>query len=174
MLGGVVVDRERAWRLAGRVVLGVAGALTLLCVALLFAAVRNDRAIAANLGTANARVEQVNFDRTIIRYETPDGVAHIPSNGVLYPEGLETGDLVWIEYDTTNPELARVAGRTAVLTLLPLGTTILFTWLVAGPALWWIRHRRLSGPLLPVGALRPKRAGENVRETPPAKTPADA
>ncbi len=130
------------WRIGARVVLGLAVVLTLLCVALVFAAIRNDRAITAHLGTANARVEQVSFDRTIIRYETPDGVSHSPANGVLYPDGLAEGDLVWIEYDVTDPELARVAGRTWVLTLLPLGTTILFTWLVAGPLLWWLRSRR--------------------------------
>nr|WP_245788221.1 hypothetical protein [Amycolatopsis marina] len=119
-----------------------------MCVALLLAAIRNDRAISTNLGTAYATVEQVSFDRAIIRYETPDGIAHSPANGVLYPEGLTAGDLVWIEYDVTDPELARVAGRGATLTLLPLGTTILFTWLVAGPAIWWIR-RNVSAAATP-------------------------
>lgn len=132
---------ERAWRVGARVVLGVAGAITLLCVLLVFAAIRNDNAITSELGTATAQVERVNFDRTIIRYETPDGVAHSPENGVLYPEGLAKGQLVRIEYDTTDPELARVAGRTWLLTLLPVGTTILVTWLVAGPLLWWLRSR---------------------------------
>jgi hypothetical protein len=135
----VVAGSERAWRIALRAVLAVACLLTVLCVALLLAAIRNDRAISDDLGTAYARVEQVSFDRTIIRYETPDGTAHSPANGVLYPAGLTAGDLVWIEYDTSDPELARVAGRDAILTLLPLGTTVLFTWLVAGPLIWWIR-----------------------------------
>ena len=65
---------------------------------------------------------------------------------MLYPEGLEAGQLVRVEYNTEDPELARVAGRSASLTLLPLGTTILFTWLVAGPA-WWFSRRRVA----PVG-----------------------
>ncbi|WP_091671586.1 DUF3592 domain-containing protein [Amycolatopsis marina] len=139
---------ERTWRIALRAVFAVAALLTVMCVALLLAAIRNDRAISTNLGTAYATVEQVSFDRAIIRYETPDGIAHSPANGVLYPEGLTAGDLVWIEYDVTDPELARVAGRGATLTLLPLGTTILFTWLVAGPAIWWIR-RNVSAAATP-------------------------
>ena len=130
---------ERARRIAWRVALGVASLITVLCITLLFAEIRNDDAIAAQLGTATAQVDSVSFDRTIIHYETPDGIVHSPSNGVLYPAGLVAGQLVRIEYDTSDPELARVAGRSAALTALPLGTTILITWLVAGPLLWWIR-----------------------------------
>lgn len=121
--------------------LGVAVLITVLCAGLLLAAVRNDEAIAGHLGVATAQVDSVTWDRTIIRFETPDGVVHIPANGVLYPGGLVAGDLVRVEYDITNPELARVAGRTATLTLLPLGTTVLVTWVIAGGLLWWIRHR---------------------------------
>ncbi len=120
--------------------LGVAVLLTVMCVCLVFAAFRNDSAIDSHLGTANATVESVAFDRTIIQYQTPDGIVHSPPTGVLYPSGLAAGQLVAIEYDATNPELTRVAGRTATLTLLPVGTTVLITWLVAGPLLWWLRR----------------------------------
>ncbi|WP_245633722.1 DUF3592 domain-containing protein [Amycolatopsis jejuensis] len=111
-----------------------------MCIGLVFAAVRNDNAIAAHLGTATATVESVNFDRTIIQYQTPDGVVHSPATGILYPSGLKAGQLVAIEYDATNPDLTRVAGRTATLTLLPVGVTLLVTWLVAVPLLWWLRR----------------------------------
>lgn len=121
--------------------LGAAVVLTVLCAGLLFAAIRNDEAITGHLGAATAQVDSVGWDRTIIRFETPDGVVHIPANGVLYPGGLVAGDLVRIEYDAANPDLARVAGRTATLTLLPLGTTVLITWVVAGGLLFWIRQR---------------------------------
>ncbi|GAB3009027.1 hypothetical protein GCM10017788_52750 [Amycolatopsis acidiphila] len=121
--------------------LGAAVLITVLCVGLLLAAIRNDEAITSHLGAANAEVDSVSWDRTIIRFDTPDGIVHIPANGVLYPGGLVAGDLVRVEYDTANPELARVAGRTATLTLLPLGTTTLVTWVVAGGLLWWIRYR---------------------------------
>nr|WP_166641717.1 DUF3592 domain-containing protein [Amycolatopsis sp. SID8362] len=111
-----------------------------MCVCLLFAAIRNDGAISAQLGTATATVDSVAFDRTIIHFETPDGIVHSPANGVLYPDGLAAGQLVRIEYDASDPELARVAGRSATLTLLPLGSFVFFSWLVAGPVLWWIRR----------------------------------
>jgi hypothetical protein len=140
MLDGVTTSERRQW-IARRVVLGIAGLITVLCVGLLLAAIRNDEAISGHLGEATAQVDSVAWDRTIIQYATPDGIVHIPANGVLYPGGLVTGDLVRIEYDTANPELTRVAGRDAMLTLLPLGTTTLVTWLVAGSLLWWIRYR---------------------------------
>lgn len=118
-----------------------------MCICLLFAAIRNDRSISGQLGTATATVDSVAFDRTIIHFETPDGIVHSPANGVLYPDGLAAGQLVRIEYDATDPELARVAGRSATLTLLPLGSFVFFTWLVAGPLLWWIRRQNKRTPV---------------------------
>ncbi|MBK1784167.1 DUF3592 domain-containing protein [Prauserella cavernicola] len=146
------VPNERALRIGGWVVLGVAGVITLLCATLVFGSLRGDRAIAANHGVATAQVDQVFFDRTIIRFETPDGVAHSPSNGVLYPDGLAAGQLVRIEYDTTNPDLAKVAGRTWLLTLLPTGMMVLITWAIAGPLLWWLRSRRRKAAEQPAAA----------------------
>lgn len=130
-------------------VLLVAGLLvSFLCVMLVIAAGRNDNAIAARTGFANAEVLSVHFDRTVIRYETPDGMVHIPPNGVLYPGGLAEGQVVRVEYDRSDPdELVRVAGRNMSMTLLPVGSTMLITWAVVAPALWWLR-RNADGPLL--------------------------
>lgn len=136
-----LVRDGRVWRVSACAVLAVASVITLLCVTLVFGALRNDRAISANQGTAIAEVEQVSFDRAIIRFETPDGVAYSPANGVLYPAGLSAGQLIHVEYDRTDPDLVRVAGRTWLLTLLPLGSTVGITWLLAGPLLWWLRSR---------------------------------
>lgn len=121
--------------------LGVAGLLTLLVLVLLLAAYRNDAAIDSNLGTANAEVLWVGWDRTIVRFETPDGAVHISQDGVLYPDGLTEGQLVHVEYDVTDPNLVRVAGRSFTLAFLPVGTTTAITWIVAGPLLWWLRRR---------------------------------
>ena len=88
-------------RLGSWVVLGVASLITLLGVVLILGAFRNDQVIAENRGVATGQVEQVLFDRTLVRYETPDGVSHSPENGVLYPEGLTAGQLVRI--GTTPP-----------------------------------------------------------------------
>lgn len=122
-------------------VLGIAVLVTTLCVLLVAAAIRNDRAIENNLGRADAEVISVAFDRTIVRFETPDGAVQIPQNGVLYPDGLSMGQLVRVEYDTSDPTVTKVAGRSWVLMLLPLGTTVVITWLIGGPLLWWVRRR---------------------------------
>jgi len=122
-------------------VLGVAGLLTLLVLVLLLAAYRNDAAIDSHLGTANAEVLWVGWDRTIVRFETPDGAVHISQDGVLYPDGLTEGQLVHVEYDVTDPNLVRVAGRSFTLAFLPVGTTLAITWLAAAPLLWWLRRR---------------------------------
>jgi len=163
MLGRMTARTAWWLKIGRRCVLAVAVVITALCIGLLLGAIRNDQAITGNLGQATAEVDAVTWDRTIIRFETPDGVVHSPSNGVLYPSGLVAGDLVRIEYDATDPDLARVAGRTATLTLLPLGTTILFTWLVAGAAAWVIRHRlKRSVPAAPEAAVAdgaPARSG---------------
>ncbi|ETA66491.1 DUF3592 domain-containing protein [Haloechinothrix halophila] len=133
--------QRRRWRIARWVVLGVAGLITLLMLVLVLAAYRNDSAIESNLGAANAEVLSVGWDRTIVRFETADGAVHISQDGVLYPGGLVEGQLVHVEYDVTNPDLVRVAGRTFTLSLLPTGVTIAVTWLIAGPLLWWLRRR---------------------------------
>jgi len=35
----------------------------------------------------------------------------------------------------------RVAGRGAVVTLLPVGLTVLGVWAIAIPTVWWLRRR---------------------------------
>jgi hypothetical protein len=77
-----------------------------------------------------------------VRFVTPDGTVNIPDTGVLYPQGLITGERVRIEYDTHNPQLARVAGRDYRLAFLPVGMAIAITWAVLAPILWWLRRRR--------------------------------
>lgn len=134
----------RWWRFTTWTVVVTAGVVTLLAITLVFAAYRNDATIAENMGTANAEVLSVGWDRTIIRFDGPNGIVHTSQDGVLYPAGLVVGQRLAVEYDVNNPNLVRVAGRTAQLSLLPASTTILFTWLVAGPLLallWWVRRR---------------------------------
>ena len=61
---------------------------------------------------------------------------------MLYPAGLEVGDVVEVEFRQDNPELVRVAGRGAVLTLLPVGLTLLGVWAVLIPSIWVLRRVR--------------------------------
>ncbi|WP_169721013.1 DUF3592 domain-containing protein [Thermocrispum municipale] len=133
-------DRRR--RLLRLMVLGVASLVTVMAVVLVVAAYRNDAAIMANRIAANAEVLSQDWARTTVRFTGPDGRVHISQDGVLYPGGLVEGQRLLVEYDGTDPNLVRVAGRTADLTLLPAGSTIVITWLVAGPLLWWLRPGR--------------------------------
>jgi hypothetical protein len=128
-------------RIATRVVVAIGLVVTGLGLLLIIAALTEDAKIDAHTGRANAQVVSVSFQRTLVRFQTPDGAEHIPSVGVLYPEALEEGHVVQVEYDTRNPELVRVAGRGAWLTVLPVGTIVLVVWLLLAPGLWWLRRR---------------------------------
>ncbi|MFD4672344.1 DUF3592 domain-containing protein [Lentzea sp. NPDC058450] len=118
----------------------VGGVITLVCVLLPIACWRDDVAIEKSMGQAVAQVDSVAFNRTVVRYATPDGRVIIPSQGVLYPAGLAVGDNVRVEYDQTNPELVRVAGRTAVLSLLPVGTFLVSVWIVIAAVVTVLRR----------------------------------
>jgi hypothetical protein len=131
----------RARRIATWALLSAAGILTGLGLLLIVAAWTEDAKIDGHTGHTSAKVVSVTFQRTLVRFFTPDGAEHIPSVGVLYPEALEEGQTVLVEYDQTNPDLVRVAGRGASLTVLPVGSTVLITWLVVVPAVWWLRRR---------------------------------
>ncbi|WP_018686396.1 DUF3592 domain-containing protein [Actinokineospora enzanensis] len=144
-------ERNRA--IAALVAMVVAGLVTLLGVLLVVAAFVEDGAIEGHTGNANADVVSVSFARTLVRFQTPDGAEHVPTVGVLYPEALEEGQVVRVEYDLRNPDLVRVAGRGAALTILPVSTAVLAVWVVSGGVLYWLRRR---GPLQ-VRRLRPRR-----------------
>jgi hypothetical protein len=130
----------RVRRAVCRVLFVVGGVITLVCVLLPIACWRDDVAIERSMGQAVAQVDSVSFNRTVVRYATPDGRVIIPSQGVLYPDGLKVGDNVRVEYDQTNPELTRVAGRTATLSLLPVGTFLVSVWIVIAAVVTVLRR----------------------------------
>ena len=129
----------RRWVTRGLLALGAI--VTFLGVVLVVAAWTEDISIDGNVGRTNAEVVSDDFSRTLVRFYTADGAEHIPQVGVLYPAGLKVGDIVEVEYDKDNPELVRVTGRGAVVTLLPVGLTLLAVWAVLIPAVWWLRRR---------------------------------
>ncbi|HEY7815134.1 MAG TPA: DUF3592 domain-containing protein, partial [Nakamurella sp.] len=73
-----------------------------LCLLVLVASWYDDQQINAHRGEAVADVLSVSFNRTAVRFVTPNGTVNIPSNGVLYPLGLAAGERVRVEYDTAN------------------------------------------------------------------------
>jgi len=133
--------KPTALRWVRRGLLALAAVITFLGVVLVVAAWTEDISIDSDTGYTRAEVVSVNFTRTLVRFYTPDGAEHIPQTGVLYPADLKEGDVVQVEYRQDNPELVRVAGRGAIVTLLPVGLTILVVWAVIVPAAWWLRRR---------------------------------
>jgi len=127
--------------------------LTFACVMALLGAWMDDRAIDARTGRATAEVVSSSFGRTIIRFVTPDGAVHSPQRGVLYPRGLEPGQLIRVEYDRSNPDLVRVADRDFQLGLLPVAVGVAALWLVLTPPALLLRRR-------PVVTLMSKSGGE--------------
>jgi Protein of unknown function (DUF3592) len=131
----------RARAATGSALLVIPAVLTFLCIMVIVGAWRDDVAISSHTGKATATVVSVSFARTIIRFTTPDGEVRSPRTGVLYPGGLQPGQLIRIEYDVRNPDLARVAGRDVGLGLLPALFTAAGSWLVLAPAGVWLRRR---------------------------------
>jgi hypothetical protein len=130
----------RVRRIATWALLTAGGIITALGLLLVVAAWLEDAKIDRHTGSTTAKVVSVTFQRTLVRFQTPDGAEHIPSVGILYPEALEEGQVVSVEYDLTNPDLVRVAGRGVYITLLPVGSTVLITWVVVVPVVWWLRR----------------------------------
>lgn len=126
------------WR---RIVLGVAVVVTVLGIVLLIAAWRTDRAIESHMGTASAEVLSAGQIRSSITFVTPDGTTYNPPNGVLYPTGLTEGQFIEVEYDERDPDTVRVAGRDAVVAVLPVGSVVLGTWAVAIAVVLVLRRR---------------------------------
>lgn len=128
-----------------RAVLLVAGAMTVLLLLLLVAAVLDDRTITADEGIAVADVLTTGRTSSAISFTTPDGVTRSPELGVLYPTGLTAGSRIDVEYAVADPELVRVAGRNAALALVPVGSVVVVTWLLAGAALVGLRRLARAG-----------------------------
>lgn len=128
-------------------VLVLGALLTLMVLALFVGMRRNDAAIDADLGTATATVLTVGLLRTGVEFVTADGLTVRPPTGVLYPGLLSPGQRFMVEYSTANPDLVRVAGRTAAVGNMVLGLTLVVIWVIAGSL--GILLRRWSGrPLI--------------------------
>ena len=130
-------------RSAPRIVQGVAVVLTLIALSALVGAALDDRTISANEAVAQAQVlDGSTFFRTLVQFTAVDGEAHTPELGVFYPRGLEAGTTVAVQYDVADPDLVRVAGRTFLSGVLPLGVGVVVMWALAIPYSMWLRRRR--------------------------------
>ncbi|KAF0966753.1 MULTISPECIES: DUF3592 domain-containing protein [unclassified Rhodococcus (in: high G+C Gram-positive bacteria)] len=142
-------------RVTGRVRRGVLVAaigISVLAVLLVLAAWRNDHTIQSDRGVATAEVLSAGSLRSAISFVTPDGVTHNPELGVLYPTNLTVGQRIDVEYARSDPDLVRVSGRDASVAVIPAGSLIVVTWLIAGPVLWYLRRREISAESAPAAS----------------------
>ncbi|WP_072690650.1 DUF3592 domain-containing protein [Rhodococcus marinonascens] len=128
-------------------VLVAAAGISILAVLLVLAAWRNDHTIESDRGVATAEVLSAGSMRSAISFVTPDGVTHNPQLGVLYPTNLTVGQRIDVEYARSDPDLVRVSGRDARVAIVPAGSVIVVTWLVAGPVSWYLRRHENSAVL---------------------------
>ena len=141
-IGDIAPTRaSRRRRVTATVALVLGCVFSGLILLVLYASWFDDHSIDDHLGRTKADVLSVSYNRTAVRFVTPDGSVVIPPNGVLYPEGLAAGEQVWVEYDTRNPDVVRVAGRHYQLALLPVGSALAGIWIVVGPVVWWLRRK---------------------------------
>lgn len=127
------------------IVVGIAVLLTVLGVLALVGAAMDDAAISRNRAVATAEVlDGSSWSRTLVRFTAANGQTLVPDNGVFYPRGLEPGQTVAVEYDVTEPELVRVAGRGAADGILPMAGGLVVVWLVLGGLGRLIRRRRAA------------------------------
>lgn len=131
-------------RTRAQIVLGVAIVITLLCGFALAGAAVDDQKITANEGVTQAEVlEGSTFFRTVVRFTVGNGDVRIPELGVAYPRGLAAGTTVDVEYDLTDPDRVRVAGRSALTAAVPLVVVIIMTWAALLPLARRMRRRQL-------------------------------
>lgn len=157
MAGGVaaevVVEAGRTARAFGvtvlrtlpQVLVGFAVLVTALCAVAFAGSLADDLAIDRDRGTATAEVLDAGFGRTLVRFPVADGQLEVPERGVYYPRGLQTGATVEVEYARSEPDLVRVAGRTAWAGLPLLLAFAAGGWLVFGGASALVRRRRRRG-----------------------------
>ena len=125
-------------------ILVLAGLISLMGVLVLVGAHRDDAEIRAHSAVATAEVlPGSDFSRTLIAFTTAKGETVSPERGVFYPRGLQPGQIVRVEYDSTHPDRVRVLGRDASVGSLPIGLMLLVTWAIALPVGFSLRGRQL-------------------------------
>jgi hypothetical protein len=132
-------------RRASEIVVGIAVLATALVALALTGAAVDDAAINADRGVATAEVLDASPSRTLVRFPGPNGQGVVPERGVQYPRGLATGDTISVEYDMSDPEQVRVAGRSVVDGIVPALLGVLGAWVVLGPLALWLRRGRERG-----------------------------
>lgn len=133
-------------RRAVALVVGLGLLLSALAGVALAGAAMHDAAIDADTGVATAEVlDGSTFRRTLVSFVVEEGRTVVPERGVFHPRGLVPGDRIAVEYDRSQPQVARVAGRSAADGIGPVLLGVATVWAVLGPLAWWLRRRTATG-----------------------------
>jgi hypothetical protein len=103
--------------------------VTIMMAVMVAGSYRDDALIDDDKATAVADVVSASPTKATVSFSTPDGIFRSPRLGVFYPGRLTEGQRISIEYSSTNPELVRVAGRDASLSILPALSVLVYSWL---------------------------------------------
>lgn len=113
----------------------IGSVISVMSLVLVAGCYRNDLQIDANKAIVMADVVSADRLHAAVSFQTADGTFHSPRLGLLYPTELAKGQRISVEYDATNPDLARPAGRTALLSIMPALSVAVLGWLVVGAAM---------------------------------------
>ncbi|MFW0795363.1 DUF3592 domain-containing protein [Gordonia sp. CPCC 205515] len=108
---------------------------------------RNDTQIDANKATVTADVVSADALHAAVNFQTADGQFHSPRLGLLYPTELTQGQRIKVDYDATNPDLARPTGRNWTLAIIPGLSVAVVGWVLVGVVMLTlaeINRRRLQ------------------------------
>ena len=109
----------------------------------------DDHQIDTHQARATATVLTVGTLRTGIEFVDRTGATIRPPAGVMYPGLLSVGQQFMVEYSTDDPDVVRVAGRTAAVANVIVALAALIIALVTGALLLLIRRLpRISGPMV--------------------------
>lgn len=134
-----------------QIVLLVVGVIvTIMMCVMVAGCYRDDAKIDDNLATATADVVTAGSTKSTVRFYTPDGQVRSPRLGIFFPSELAVGQRISVEYDSTQPDLVRVAGRGAGLSIIPAVSIAGYTWLVVVAVMVLLaeisRRRRRTDP----------------------------
>ncbi|MGJ0117878.1 hypothetical protein ACQ7HM_01625 [Williamsia sp. MIQD14] len=104
--------------------------VTIMMVVVVAGCYRDDSSIDAHRATATADVVTAGATKSTVRFYTESGELRSPRLGIFYPTELTAGQRISVEYDSTNPDLVRVAGRDASLAIIPAVSIAGYTWLL--------------------------------------------
>lgn len=112
------------------VLLGVGAVIAAIAFVLVAGCYVNDSRIDAHKATVIADVVSADTLHAAVTMQTPDGQIYSPRLGLLYPTELAVGERISVDYDMTNPDLARPSGRDWTLALIPALSIVVVGWFV--------------------------------------------